>query len=106
MSKQGLVLSIELNNIKNLNEKINYNKINDLLVDRDINAQKKRDIKKYETKLKALRELYINDIVKREKYLIDLVEHNEKEKNIFFDTIYKNNEKDETNNKEEMTNNN
>ena len=105
MSKQGLVLSIELNNIKNLNEKINYNKINDLLVDRDINAQKKRDIKKYETKLKALRELYINDIVKREKYLIDLVEHIEKEKNIFFDTIYKNNEKEEINNKEEMTNN-
>ena len=108
LTKQGLVLSIELNNIKNLNEKINYNKINDLLVDRDINAQKKRDIKKYETKLKALRELYINDIVKREKYLIDLVEHIEKEKNIFFDTIYKNNEKDESKDKDkdEIINNN
>ena len=45
--------------------------------------QKNKEIKKYETKLKALRELYINDIVKREKYLIDLVEHIEKEKNIF-----------------------
>ena len=106
LTKQGLILSIELNNIKSLNEKINYNKINDLLIDRDINQQKKRDIKKYEMKLKALRELYINDIVKREKYLIDLVEHIEKEKNIFFDTIYKNNEKEEINNKEEMTNNN
>ena len=108
LTKQGLILSIELNNIKNLNEKINYNKINDLLVDRDINAQKKRDIKKYETRLKALRELYINDIVKREKYLIDLVEHIEKEKNIFFDTIYKNNEKDESKDKDkdEIINNN
>ena len=63
LTKQGFILSIEYNNIKNLNEKINYNKINELLVDRDINDQKKRDIKKYETKLKALRELYINDIV-------------------------------------------
>ena len=55
------------------------------MIDRDINQQKKRDIKKYEMKLKALRELYINDIVKREKYMMDLVNHIDKEKNIFFD---------------------
>ena len=57
LTKQGLILSIEQNNIKSLNEKINYDKINDLLVDRDINDYKRRDIKKYETKLKALREI-------------------------------------------------
>ena len=75
LTKQGLILSIEQNNIKSLNEKINYDKINALLVDRDINEQKRRDIKKYETKLKALREIYINDIVKREKFMMDLVTH-------------------------------
>ena len=104
-----MVLSIGLNNIKNLNEKINYNKINELLVDSNINAQKKRDIKKYETKLKALRELYINDIVKREKFMIDLVEHIDKEKNIFFDNLNKNKEKEKAeniNNTEEIKNNN
>ena len=100
LTKQGLVLGIEYNNIKGLNEKINYSKINELLVDRDINAQKKRDIKKYETKLKALRELYINDIVKREKYMMDLVNHINKEKNIFFDNVNKNKEKGENNNEE------
>ena len=105
LTKQGFILSIEYNNIKNLNEKINYNKINELLVDRDINDQKKRDIKKYETKLKALRELYINDIVKREKYMIDLVEHINKEKNIFFDTINKNKEKKENKKNEEIKSN-
>ena len=105
LTKQGFILSIEYNNIKNLNEKINYNKINELLVDRDINDQKKRDIKKYETKLKALRELYINDIVKREKYMIDLVEHINKEKNIFFDTINKNKEKRENEKNEEIKSN-
>ena len=93
LTRQGLILSIELNNIKNLNEKINYNKINELLVDRDINNQKKRDIKKYETKLKALRELYINDIVKREKYMMDLVNHIEIEKNTFFDNVNNNEQK-------------
>ena len=41
LTKQGFILSIEYNNIKNLNEKINYNKINELLVDRDINDQKR-----------------------------------------------------------------
>ena len=96
----------EYNNIKNLNEKINYNKINELLVDRDINAQKKRDVKKYETKLKALRELYINDIVKREKFMMDLVNHIDKEKNIFFDNVNKNKEKEESNKDEEKSNNN
>jgi hypothetical protein len=106
LTKQGLVLSIEYNNIKNLNEKINYNKINELLVDRDINAQKKRDVKKYETKLKALRELYINDIVKREKFMMDLVNHIDKEKNIFFDNVNKNKEKEESNKDEEKSNNN
>ena len=109
LTKQGLVLSIGLNNIKSLNEKINYNKINELLVDSNINAQKKRDIKKYETKLKALRELYINDIVKREKFMIDLVEHIDKEKNIFFDNPNKNKEKEKaenSNNTEEIKNNN
>ena len=105
LTKQGFILSIEYNNIKNLNEKINYNKINELLVDRDINDQKKRDIKKYETKLKALRELYINDIVKREKYMIDLVEHINKEKNIFFDTINKSKEKRENEKNEEIKSN-
>ena len=87
LTKQGLILSIEQNNIKSLNEKINYDKINALLVDRDINEQKRRDIKKYETKLKALRELYINDIVKREKYMMDLVTHINNEKEIFFDIV-------------------
>ncbi len=101
LTRQGLILSIELNNIKNLNEKINYNKINELLVDRDINNQKKRDIKKYETKLKALRELYINDIVKREKYMMDLVNHIEIEKNTFFDNVNKNKEKEKNENKDE-----
>ena len=106
LTRQGLILSIELNNIKNLNEKINYNKINDLLIDRDINQQKKRDIKKYEMKLKALRELYINDIVKREKYMMDLVNHIDKEKNIFFDNVNKNNEKGENSKDEEKNSNN
>ena len=68
-------------------------------------TKKKRDIKKYETKLKALRELYINDIVKREKYMIDLVEHINKEKNIFFDTINKNKEKRENEKNEEIKSN-
>ena len=106
LTRQGLILSIELNNIKNLNEKINYNKINDLLIDRDINQQKKRDIKKYEMKLKALRELYINDIVKREKYMMDLVSHIDKEKNIFFDNISKSNEKGENSKDEEKNSSN
>ena len=101
LTRQGLILSIELNNIKNLNEKVNYNKINDSFIDRDINQQKKRDIKKYEMKLKALRELYINDIVKREKYMMDLVNHIDKEKNIFFDNINKSNEKGENSKDEE-----
>jgi len=87
LTKQGLILSLQQNNIKTLNEKINYDKINALLVDRDINEQKKRDIKKYETKLKAIREIYINDIVKREKYMMDLVTHINNEKEIFFGII-------------------
>ena len=106
LTKQGLILSIEQNNIKSLNEKINYEKINALLVDRDINEQKRRDIKKYETKLKALRELYINDIVKREKYMMDLVNHIDKEKNIFFDNINKSNEKGENSKDEEKNSSN
>ena len=93
LTKQGLLLSIEQNNLKNLNEKINYEKINDLLVDKNINDLKKREISKYETKLKVLRELYINDIVKREKFLIDLVSHIEKEKDTFFDIIDKESDK-------------
>jgi hypothetical protein len=101
LTKQGLILSIEQNNIKSLNEKINYDKINDLLVDRDINDYKRRDIKKYETKLKALREIYINDIVKREKYMFDLVYHIHNEKEIFFDIVNGNN-----NNKEPDKNDN
>ena len=101
LTKQGLILSIEQNNIKSLNEKINYDKINALLVDRDINDHKRRDIKKYETKLKALRELYINDIVKREKYLLDLVCHIHNEKELFFDIVNGNN-----NNKEQEKNDN
>ena len=98
LTKKGLILFIEQNNIKSLNEKINYDKINSLLVDRDINDQKRRDIKKYETKLKALREIYINDIVKREKFMMDLVIHISKEKETFFDIVNgnkKENEKDE-----------
>ena len=94
LTKQGLILSIEQNNIKSLNEKINYDKINALLVDRDMNDHKRRDIKKYETKLKALREIYINDIVKREKFMIDLVSHIHNEKETFFDIVEKNENKD------------
>ena len=101
LTKQGLILSIELNNIKSLNEKINYEKINSLLVDRDINDQKRREIKKYETKLKALRELYINDIVKREKYMMDLVTQINNEKDIFFDIVNGNkNDSDKKENKD------
>ena len=110
LTKQGLILSIEQNNIKSLNEKINYDKINDLLVDRDINDYKRRDIKKYETKLKALREIYINDIVKREKYMFDLVCHIHNEKEIFFDIVNGNNnnkEPDKNDNKDnDISNNN
>ncbi len=87
LSRQGLALSIEQKNIRNLNEKINYDKINSLLIDKDINAAKKRDIKKYETKLKALRELYINDLVKREKYMTDLTKNIYEEKEKFFDIV-------------------
>ncbi len=101
LTKQGLILSIEQNNIKSLNEKINYDKINALLVDRDINDYKRREIKKYETKLKALRDIYINDIVKREKYLLDLVCHIHNEKELFFDIVNGNN-----NNKEQEKNDN
>ena len=97
LTKQGLILSIEQNNIKSLNEKINYDKINALLVDTDMNEQKRRDIKKYETKLKALREIYINDIVKREKYMMDLVTHISKEKDTFFDIINGNKKENDTN---------
>lgn len=97
LTKQGLILSIEQNNIKSLNEKINYDKINALLVDTDMNDQKRRDIKKYETKLKALREIYINDIVKREKYMMDLVTHINKEKDTFFDIINGNKKENDTN---------
>ena len=100
LTKQGLILSIEQNNIKSLNEKINYEKINSLLVDRDINDHKRRDIKKYETKLKALRELYINDIVKREKFMMDLVTHIHNEKEIFFDIVNGNNKEDKNENKD------
>ena len=104
LTKQGLILSIEQNNIKSLNEKINYEKINTLLVDRDINDQKRRDIKKYETKLKALREIYINDIVKREKFMMDLVTHISKEKETFFD-IVNGNKKEKENDKNENKDN-
>ena len=104
LTKQGLILSIEQNNIKSLNEKINYEKINTLLVDRDINEQKRRDIKKYETKLKALREIYINDIVKREKFMMDLVTHISKEKETFFD-IVNGNKKEKENDKNENKDN-
>ena len=106
LTKQGLILSIEQNNIKSLNEKINYDKINALLVDRDINEQKRRDIKKYETKLKALREIYINDIVKREKFMMDLVTHINKEKETFFDIVSGNKkEKEKENDKNENKDN-
>ena len=108
LTKQGLILSIEQNNIKSLNEKINYDKINSLLVDRDINEQKRRDIKKYETKLKALREIYINDIVKREKFMMDLVNHICKEKETFFDIVNgnkKENDKNENKDSEIKVNN-
>ena len=105
LTKQGLILSIEQNNIKSLNEKINYEKINSLLVDRDINDHKRRDIKKYETKLKALRELYINDIVKREKFMMDLVTHIHNEKEIFFDIVNGNNKEDKNENKDNDINN-
>ncbi len=101
LTKQGLILSIEQNNIKSLNEKINYDKINTLLVDRDINDYKRRDIKKYETKLKALRELYINDIVKREKFMLDLVCHMHNEKEIFFDIVNGNNKESEKSEKKD-----
>lgn len=101
LTKQGLILSIEQNNIKSLNEKINYDKINTLLVDRDINDYKRRDIKKYETKLKALRELYINDIVKREKFMLDLVCHIHNEKEIFFDIVNGNNKESEKSEKKD-----
>ena len=94
LTKQGLILSIEQNNIRSLNEKINYDKINALLVDRDMNDHKRREIKKYETKLKALREIYINDIVKREKFMIDLVSQIHNEKETFFDIVEKNENKD------------
>ena len=57
-------------------------------------------------KLKALRELYINDIVKREKYMMDLVNHIDKEKNIFFDNINKSNEKEENSKDEEKNSSN
>ena len=87
LTKQGLILSIEQNNIKSLNEKINYDKINDLLVDRDI-----------------------NDIVKREKYMFDLVYHIHNEKEIFFDIVNGNNnnkEPDKNDNKDnDISNNN
>ena len=106
LTKQGLILSIEQNNIKSLNEKINYDKIHALLVDRDINEQKRRDIKKYETKLKALREIYINDIVKREKFMMDLVNHINKEKETFFDIVSGNKkEKEKENDKNENKDN-
>ena len=108
LTKQGLILSIEQNKIKSLNEKINYDKINSLLVDRDINEQKRRDIKKYETKLKALREIYINDIVKREKFMMDLVNHICKEKETFFDIVNgnkKENDKNENKDSEIKVNN-
>ena len=110
LTKQGLILSIEQNNIRSLNEKINFDKINALLVDRDINDYKRNDIKQYETKLKALRELYINDIVKREKYMLDLVCHIHNEKEIFFDIVNGNNnnkEPDKNDNKDnDISNNN
>ena len=57
-------------------------------------------------KLKALRELYINDIVKREKYMMDLVNHIDKEKNIFFDNISKSNENGENSKDEEKNSSN
>ena len=107
LTKQGLILSIEQNNIKSLNEKINYDKINSLLVDRDINEQKRRDIKK-QAKLKALTEIYINDIVKREKFMMDLVNHICKEKETFFDIVNgnkKENDKNENKDSEIKVNN-
>ena len=95
-----MILSIKQNtdyfnfNIKYLNEKLNYDKINALLVDWDINDHKRREIKKYETKLKALREIDINDFVKRQKFMTDLVSHIHNEKETFFDIIEKNENKD------------
>lgn len=87
LSRQGLILSIEQSNIKNLNDKINYEKINSLLLDKDITNYKKRDIKKYEIKLKTLRDLFINDLVKREKFMIDLTNNIRTEKDLFFDIV-------------------
>lgn len=98
LARQGLILSVEQANIKTLNDKINYEKINSLLVDNDINNYKKREIKKYETKLKALRELFINDLVKREKYMIDLTNNISSEKETFFDIVREENKDKDANN--------
>ena len=95
LTKQGLEMSIEQSNIKRLNEQINYGKINSLLVDKDIDDNKKREIKKYEMKLKALRQLLITDLVKREKYVLNLADNLMKEKETYFELVKQTNKEKE-----------
>ena len=78
-------LDIEEDNIKLMNEKIDRERLNNLLETNfaDLNKEKKDDLKEIEEKLKDLRKLLLIDICKRENFVIKLGDFISNEKKAF-----------------------
>ena len=83
--KTNFELDIEEDNIKSMNEKIDRDRLSNILEGsyNDFSKEKKDELKEIEEKLKDLRKLLLIDISKRENFVIRLGDFISNEKKAF-----------------------
>ena len=99
-TKKTLELNIEEKNIKNIYDNINFEKLNNILLENDTTnpirlEQNKKIVDEYEEQIKSFKEILLNDLIKREKLINSYSENLHKEKELFFNGFDNKKNKDE-----------
>ena len=100
-TKKTLELNIEEKNIKYIYDNLNFEKLNNILLENDTTnpirlEQNKKIVDEYEEQIKSFKAILLNDLIKREKLINSYSENLHKEKELFFNVFDKNkNEKKE-----------
>ena len=100
-TKKTLELNIEEKNIKYIYDNLNFEKLNNILLENDTTnpirlEQNKKIVDEYEKQIKSFKAILLNDLIKREKLINSYSENLHKEKELFFNVFDKNkNEKKE-----------
>ena len=94
-------MNIEEKNIKYIYDNLNFEKLNNILLENDTTnpirlEQNKKIVDEYEEQIKSFKAILLNDLIKREKLINSYSENLHKEKELFFNVFDKNkNEKKE-----------